>query len=237
MPSAAGLLSDEPEIESSLHAAQLYLLVSILEWLWRDREDYFLGYNLTVYFSREQLKTREFRGPDLFLVKDVEKKPRSSWVVWEEGGKYPNLIIELLSDSTANIDRGLKKMLYQDRFRTPEYFWYSPDTQEFQGWRLAGHGYEEIAPTEQGWRWSEELGLYLGIVGEQLRYFLPSGEVVPTPGEAALREGGRAEQERLRAEQEQAKAEQERLRADQQQAKTDRLAAYLRSMGVDPDSL
>jgi ribulose bisphosphate carboxylase small subunit len=54
--------------------------------------------------------------------------------------------------------------------------------------------------------------------------------VVPTPGEAAFREGSRAEQERLRAEQEQAKAEQERLRAD-------RLATYLRSIGVDPDSL
>jgi len=38
-------------------------------------------------------------------------------------GKYPNLIVEILSDSTAAIDRGLKKQLYQ-AFRTPDYFWF-----------------------------------------------------------------------------------------------------------------
>ncbi|MFN6579647.1 MAG: hypothetical protein RMX68_007020 [Aulosira sp. ZfuVER01] len=51
MPDASQLLSDEPEMESSLHYAQLLLLVTCLEWLWRDspdgdssasRNDYFL---------------------------------------------------------------------------------------------------------------------------------------------------------------------------------------------------
>jgi Uma2 family endonuclease len=62
------------------------------------------------------------------LVKQTDKRPRNSWVVWEENGKYPDLIIELLSDSTANVDRGLKKALYQDHFRTPEYFLFAPDS-------------------------------------------------------------------------------------------------------------
>lgn len=65
MPDATGLESNEPEIESSLHYFQLALLVSCLEWLWRDgraspagnRNDFFIGANLTVYFSREQLKS------------------------------------------------------------------------------------------------------------------------------------------------------------------------------------
>ncbi len=207
MPSALGLLSDEPEMESSLHASQLLLLVTILEWIWQDRQDYFIGNNLTIYFSREQLRSRDFRGPDFFLVKDVVNWPRPSWVVWEEGGKYPNLIIELLSDSTADNDRGLKKALYQDRFRTPEYFWFSPDTLEFEGFRLEGHSYQSIEPTERGWRWSQELELYLGIYNRQLRYFSVTGDLVPTPAEAA---------------------NQERIRAD-------RLAQQLRELGVDPD--
>ncbi len=103
--------------------------------------------------------------------------------MWEEDGKYPNLIIELaqrsrasllarnvelLSTSTATTDRTRKKDLYQERFRTPEYFWFSPDTLEFEGWRLMGR-YQEITPNPQGWRWSEELGLYLGVEQEQLR--------------------------------------------------------------------
>jgi Uma2 family endonuclease len=111
MPDATQLESKEPEMESSDRYTQLMLLVICLEWLWRNRSDYFIGANLTIYYSRQQLKTRDFRGPDFFLVKQTQKRNRNSWVVWEENGKYPNLIIELLSDSTARVDRNLKKEL------------------------------------------------------------------------------------------------------------------------------
>jgi Uma2 family endonuclease len=37
MPDATRLLSDEPEMESSLHYLQLLLLVTSLEWLWREQ--------------------------------------------------------------------------------------------------------------------------------------------------------------------------------------------------------
>ncbi|MEL7332404.1 MAG: Uma2 family endonuclease, partial [Cyanobacteria bacterium J06560_2] len=169
MPDTSQLESNEPEMESSLHYAQLALLVTCLEWLWRERNDFFIGANLTIYFSREQLKNRDFRGPDFFLFNNVEKKARKSWVVWEEGGRYPDLIIELLSDSTAKTDRNLKKALYQERFRTPEYFWFSPETLEFEGYRLMGNTYEEIIPDESGYLWSQSLSLYLGVYQEQLR--------------------------------------------------------------------
>jgi Uma2 family endonuclease len=185
MPDATQLYSDEPEMESSQHYAQLALLVACLEWLWQDRNDFFIGANLTIYFSRQQLKNRDFRGPDFFLIKNTERKPRRSWVVWEEDGNYPDLIIELLSNSTASIDRSLKKALYQDRFRTPEYFWFSPDTLEFQGFRLVGQQYVEIPPNLQGLLWSEALNLFLGTHDGQLRYFTAEGQLVPTPSEAA----------------------------------------------------
>ncbi|MGI8934176.1 MAG: Uma2 family endonuclease [Phormidesmis sp.] len=184
MPNATYLESDEPEMESSLHYAQLALLVACLEWLWRDRNNFFIGANLTVYFSRQQLRTRDFRGPDFFVVKDTERRDRRSWVTWEEGGKYPDIIIELLSDSTARVDRNLKKDLYQDRFRTPEYFWLSPETMEFQGYRLVNQRYEPIAPNDAGQRYSQVLGLFLGIHEGQLRYFLENGDLVPTLPEA-----------------------------------------------------
>ncbi len=48
----------------------------------------------------------------------------------KEGGKYPNVIVEILSDSTANIDRTKKKILYQNTFRTPNYFWFDPESLE-----------------------------------------------------------------------------------------------------------
>jgi Uma2 family endonuclease len=192
-----------------------------LEFLWSDKDDYFIGANLTIYYSRQQLKNREFRGPDFFLVKDTQKSPRNSWVVWEEGGRYPNLIIELLSDSTQNVDKGLKKNLYENVFHTPEYFWFSPENLEFEGWKLIGNKYQQITPSPQGWLWSDELGLYLGIHDDKLRYFTTDGELVATPNEAALLERQRAILERERADAEQQLADAERQRADAQQQRAD----------------
>lgn len=117
---------------------------------------FFIGANLIIYFRREQLKHRDFRGSDFFLVKNTEKRPRKSWVVWEEGGQYPDLIIELLSDSTAKTDKNFKKELYQSRFRTPEYFWFSPeDLQQFERFRLENRRY---VPNEADQLWSDVLG-------------------------------------------------------------------------------
>jgi Uma2 family endonuclease len=196
-------------MESSLHYAQLALLVSCLEWRWREREDFFIGANLTVYYSRGQLRQREFRGPDLFLVKNTERRPRNSWVVWEEGGRYPDLIVELLSESTASVDRTAKKQLYQDHFRTPEYFWFHPETLELAGFRLDDGVYKPILGDDRDWRWSEQLGLYLGVHQGQLRYFDQEGVLVATPAEEAQQEHRRAET----------------------------LAARLRALGIDPDDV
>ncbi|MGB7413819.1 MAG: Uma2 family endonuclease [Thermosynechococcaceae cyanobacterium] len=235
MPNASLLLSDEPEMESSLHYAQLMLLVSCLEWLWRERDDFFIGANLTIYFSRQQLRNRDFRGPDFFLVQPTTHQPRPSWVIWEEEGRYPNLIIELLSDSTASVDRTLKKNLYQDHFRTPEYFWFSPDTLEFEGFRLIGHSYEAIVPNPQGHRWSAELSLNLGVEQGQLRYFTADGAMVPTPAEAAIAEMQRSDIETQRANTEAQRANAEAQRAEAEAQKSAKLAAKLRALGIDPE--
>lgn len=107
-------------------------------------------------------------------------------MVWEENGKYPNVIIELLSNSTAAIDRGWKKQIYQDIFRTPEYFWFDPQSLEFEGFELIRGQYRRLQPNEQGWLWSEQLELYLGIHEKKLRFFTSEGQLVPTPEEEAL---------------------------------------------------
>ena len=107
------LLSDEPPLESYLHLQQLLLLLKCLDWYWQERNDYFAAGNLTIYYSDRQRKSEQFRGPDFFVVLGTERKPRQSWMVWEEEGKYPNIIVELLSPSTADTDRGLKKQIYQ----------------------------------------------------------------------------------------------------------------------------
>jgi Uma2 family endonuclease len=224
------LYSDEPTLETDLHLRQIILLLNSLEWLWQDRTDFFASGNLTIYFSPQQIKSQDFRGPDFFVVLGTERRTRKSWVVWEEGGKYPNVIVEVLSDSTAKADRGTKKQIYQEIFRTPEYFWFDPDTLEFAGFVLMAGTYEPIAPNEAGHLWSRQLDLYVGIHNTKLRFFTASGDLVPAPDEAARTAQQQADQAQQQAEQAQQQAEQAQQRAD-------RLAAQLRAMGVDPDTV
>jgi Uma2 family endonuclease len=223
--------SDEPPLESNLHLRQILLLIQSLEWLWQDRDDYFATGNLTVYYSPNQKKSEDFRGPDFFVVLGTTRNQnRKSWVVWQEGGKYPNAIVEILSDTTAKTDREEKKQIYQDIFRTPDYFWFDPNSLEFQGFTLISGVYQPIQANERGWLWSEQLGLYLGIYEDKLRYFTTDGKLVPTPEEAAIQAENRATQAETRATQAEDRATQERQKAE-------KLAAKLKELGIDPEDI
>ncbi len=138
------LYSDEPPLESDLHLKQMILLIQCLELFWQNRNDFYVAGNLTIYYSNRQLKSEKFRGPDFFAVLETERKPRKSWVVWEEDGKYPNIIVEILSNSTAATDRELKKKIYQNTFRTPDYFWFDPNSLEFKGFYLSHGEYQPL---------------------------------------------------------------------------------------------
>ncbi|BAY27654.1 hypothetical protein NIES2100_74790 [Calothrix sp. NIES-2100] len=224
------LYSDEPPLETELHLEQIMLLLKCLKWLWRDRNDFYAAGNLTIYYSPRQRKSEQFRGPDFFVVLGTERKTRKSWVVWEEEGKYPNVIVEILSESTADTDKGFKKELYQDTFRTPDYFWFDPYTLEFAGFHLLDGEYQPLQVNELGHLWSQQLGLYLGIYQGLLRFFTPEGQLLPTPEEAA-------EQAEQRLEQAEQRLEQAEQRAQQEAQKAERLAAKLRELNINPDTI
>jgi len=214
------LYSEEPPVDSEIHLRQLILLLTCLDRLWRNRTDYYAAADMSVYYSPNRTKARDFRGPDFFVVLGTKKRQRNSWTVWEEG-KYPDLIVEILSDTTADEDRGPKKELYQTTFGTAEYFWFDPNSLEFAGFRLVAGQYEAIAPNANGWRWSDCLQLFLGVREGKLRYFTPNGDLVLTPEEAEIV----AEAEVAR----------ERDRADAEARARARLADRLRALGIDPD--
>lgn len=220
-------------METPLHRAQMNLCIEMTDYHWRERTDYYVGGNMFVYFSTAQVRNRDYRGPDFFIVTDVDgSQERDAWVVWEEGGRYPDLIIELLSDSTTQTDKITKKRLYERTFRTFEYFCYHPFTHELLGWRLVQNDYQSIRPNAHGHLWSELLESWLGTAESRyqrqtrkwLRFFDVDGTMVLTLAEA---EAQRAEQETQRAEQESQRAEQESQRADNAEAEVARLQAEL----------
>ena len=209
-------------LESEWHVAAMGLLIDILRYHWRERRDIYVAGNMFVYFAPDQVKTRDFRGPDFFVVKGVrDNHMRHSWVVWEEDGLTPDYVIELASESTVKFDLGGKKSIYERILKTPEYVVYDPNRERLRGWRLVRGRYEELAPDARGWLWSEELGLWLGVAAYRfinqttavkvLRFFDEGGELLPTPHEAEAR---RAEAEAQRAEAETQRAEAEAQRAE-----------------------
>lgn len=234
--------SDGEPMENDFHVLQMFLLIETLEMAWAGR-DCFAGGNMFLHFRVDDALRgvrNRFRGPDVLVAVGVpnrSQRPRKSWVVWEEG-KPPDVVIEVLSASTAAEDLGEKKRVYQDEVRVPEYYCFDPESLEIFGFRLADRRYEPIAPDAAGRYPSRGLGLMLGVwEGEYyrwpshwLRWFTTEGELLPTGAEDA-----RATTMRLRAEAGRArKAEAERERAE---AERERLAARLRALGVDPDQI
>jgi Uma2 family endonuclease len=242
------LYSDEPPLETDLHRRQIDLLIRLLEYWWRDRNNFYISGNTTVYYSAEQTRKRDFRGPDVFIVLNAEKRDRRSWTIWEEGGSYPNVVIELLSNSTAQVDRTTKKELYQNVWRLPEYYWFDPESLEFAGFRWANGIYVAIDADASGRLASEQLGLALGLHERKLRWFTAEGELIPLPEEIERQATEKERQAKKKAQQlvrqeRQAKEEAEKLANQERQAKEEerrireKLEAYLRSQGIDPNQL
>ena len=211
-------------LETNWHRIQMNLLIDILFYYWRDRTDYFMGGNMFIYYSANQVRNEDYRGPDFFLVKDVDGSyDRDSWIIWEEDGRYPNLIIELASPSTINTDLNFKKHLYEKTFRTPEYFCYDPKEKKLLGWRLSNNQYHVLQANDKGWLWCEEVDLWLGLWKGKyqginrtwLRFYNADGVLIYTG---------------LETEAQRAEAEAQRANAAEEKAK--HLAALLAEHGI-----
>ncbi|HLO47993.1 MAG TPA: Uma2 family endonuclease, partial [Kamptonema sp.] len=239
------IFDDGVALESARHRIAMNVLIRSLEHAWSDRTDFYTGGNMFIYYSKVQARNRDFKGPDFFAVLGVDGTiSRQGWVVWEENGRYPDVIIELMSPSTANQDLGVKKDLYEQVFSTRNYFVFNPfNPDSLQGWRLNGGAYyQELERNEQGWLWCEMLGFWLGTwsgtiqreTAVWLRFYDESGNLILLPEEAAQQQAELAQQQ---TEQERLRAEQQRLQAEQECLRADRLAAKLRELGIDPNAL
>jgi Uma2 family endonuclease len=219
---------DGVPLETNWHRLCMNLLIESVMVHMGARTDYFVGGNMCIYYSFELARNRDFRGPDFFFVDRTSLTPiRESWVVWNENDRYPDVIIELLSPSTAEVDRYDKFQIYEQRFCTADYFLYDPSTESLEGWHLVNGRYEPRSPNEHGRLWCSVLGLWVGIWRGQhlvydtawLRFFDNDGNVVPTSSELEHRV---REEEQRRADKEQRRANKEQRRANKEQRRADK---------------
>ena len=199
--------------------------------------------------------------PDFFLslgvTKPTDRRPKRnrSYFIWEVG-KVPDVVIEIVSNQEGE-EEGYKKRRYAD-LGIRYYAVFDPlhevNAETLRLYQLQDDHYVEMS---DHWMPEVELGLMVwhgehqGVYGEWLRWCDQNGVPIPTGQERVEQEQLRAEQERQRAEQEQLRAnqerqraeqerlraEQERLRAEQERQRAERLAAKLRSLGIEADDV
>ncbi|MEL6383198.1 MAG: Uma2 family endonuclease, partial [Cyanobacteria bacterium J06626_18] len=144
----------------------------------------------------------------------------------------PDIVIELISESTAAQDKTETKEIYQKQLRVPEYFWFDPfNPDDLAGFSLDRGIYQPIQPDNQGHLISQQLdlklvrwqGVFKAVETTWLRWRTLDGILLPTDREQAS-----AAKQQVNA---------ERQRADAEQQRADRLAERLRSLGVNPEDL
>ncbi|MDP9121936.1 MAG: Uma2 family endonuclease [Acidobacteriota bacterium] len=253
LPFEEYVYEDGEPVDSLWHAVEMALLADLICRLMMEhgRSDFLVGSNNFVYYSDQQaravreeedygLEKRAFRGPDVFWVGGVDPyRERKAWIAAQEGGRLPDFIVELLSASTAGKDRTEKRAIYEQIFRTKEYFLYDPEARLLEGLRLSGPAFRPIRPDPQGRLWSEQLGVFLGLwhglvrnqPGDWVRLFRRDGSLVPTGDERAQAEGQRADAEGQRADAAERQAADERRQREAAEAELARLRAIFEGRG------
>ncbi|MFM6452581.1 MAG: Uma2 family endonuclease [Planktothrix sp.] len=230
---------DGVPMETQRHKLQMDLLIDqLIPWL-EQREEGYVGGNMFLYFSLAQVRNQDFKGPDFFAVLGVPKKERKSWVVWEEG-KAPDVIIELLSQSTATEDKTNKKLIYQNQVRVPEYFWFDPfNPDDWAGFTLINGSYEPIFADQFNRLLSQQLGLsllrwsgvYKTVETVWLRWATSEGEILPTVDELSAQKAQeaqrQAEEAQRQAQEAQHQAEEAQRQAQEAQQRSQELEALL----------
>lgn len=112
LPSTAELPdSDDKPVDSELQILIPNLLLAILSTIWQNRDDWYFGINMGIYYE----PYKDPIVPDGFLSLGVERfvgeNGRSSYALWEEDNIAPTLALEVVSQ-TYNGEYEQKKIDY-----------------------------------------------------------------------------------------------------------------------------
>ena len=237
----------QPMAETDAQFYPLTETVLALRQRYADRDDVYVSGDLLVYYRMNDNTVR--LAPDVFVVFGVEDHLRSSYIIWREGGKTPDFVLEIASPGTYVRDMTEKRALYA-AFGVTEYWRFDPTDQLFTpalvGERLGEDGeYEpiEIGMGDDGMLrgYSEVLGLDVCQRPDgDLRMYDPETQTWLSylAEEVAARqaaEAARDEAEAARDEAETARNEAETAR-NEAETRAGILEAQLRRHGLLPDA-
>ncbi len=229
LPSAEDLPdSDDTPVDNELQDLIPTLLKASLALLWAERWDWYFGVDMGIYYHPDEPSI----VPDGFLSLGVERvideDLRLSYVVWEEQ-KMPIFVLEVVSHRRRG-EYSFKKQSYQD-MGVLYYAVYNPlrrRKSSMELYKLVEGVYQlqsgnPVWLPEVGLGIGSYRGIYQGIQRQWLSWFDEVGNKFPTPEEAIQIERQRAQDAEVIAQ--------------QQRELAQKLAAQLRKMGIDPESV
>ena len=200
-----------------------------LDWLFTNDENVFIAGDLLWYPVEGNPKRRV--APDVMVVFGRPKGDRGSYRQWQEAGIAPQVVFEILSPGNTTNEMAAKLAFY-DRHDVAEYYIYDPDTNALSGWERLDDYLTEI-PVIQDWT-SPRLGIKFDLsMPPELQIYRPDGEIFLTFEQVSQRLETIA---RTLSETEQALSETEQALSTAA-TRNQQLAAKLRELGIDPDTI
>ena len=271
--------SDETPVDNELQNHIPNVLLNLLMWIWRDRQDWFFGVDMCYYYEANIQEPKKSKSivPDGFLAIGVPQLKseggRLSYVLWQERVK-PILVLEVISkEYNGEYDQKLRQ--YQE-LGIIYYVIYNSLSgrrglykrhESLEVYKLINGKYEllpsvtllsESGKSESGKSesgkviWIPEIDLGIGcerrILGNWERDWLywydrncvryPTAEERAQQAEATQHQAETAQQQAEAARQ-QAEAARQQAEAIAMQERNDKekLAAHLRSLGINPDEI
>ena len=225
----------QPMADSTIQYQWITTIKGGCDALFKDDPNVFIAGDLLWY--PVEGNNRICQAPDTMVVFGRPKGDRRSYLQWKENNIPPQVVFEIRSYSDSQTKMA-KKLAFYNRYGVEEYYLYDPDDKELTGWQRI-EGLLEVIEPMSGWT-SPRLGVRFELTESGLELYRPDGQKFLSYLELEEQRdlaAQRAEQEAQRAEQEAQRAEQEAQRAEQEAQRAERLAAKLRELNIDPDSL
>jgi Uma2 family endonuclease len=218
----------KPMADNTKQFRWIVVIEQNLERLFADRPDVFIAGDLLWY--PVEGNNRLSAAPDTMVVFGRPKGDRGSYQQWREDNIAPQVAFEILSP--CNTKREMeRKLLFYQVYGVEEYYLYDPEGNDLSGWCRSEDGLLDTIEAMSGWV-SPRLGIRFEM-GEELQLYRPDGMLFLSFDEVSERlelAEQRAEEERQRLESAEQRVEEERQRAE-------RLAAKLRELGIDPETV
>ncbi|MBW4549437.1 MAG: Uma2 family endonuclease [Symplocastrum torsivum CPER-KK1] len=197
----------QPMADSTIQYQWITKIQGGCDALFKDDPNVFVAGDLLWY--PVEGKNTICQAPDVMVVFGRPKGDRRSYLQWQENNIPPQVVFEIRSYSDSDTKMN-KKLAFYNRYGIEEYYLYDPDDKELNAWQRI-EGLLEVIEPVSSWV-SPRLGVRFELTEEGLELYRPDGQRFLSYLELE-------EQREFEAQ------------------RAERLAAKLRELNIDPDSI